>query len=87
MESFTRTENGINNQDAINGMTGPRRAGYVFAGWATVKDGEVVYAAADVASAPVGTVLYAVYTEGEEPTPSEPSEEESTTDTSAETAA
>ncbi len=47
-------------------MTAPRRTGYTFAGWATEPAGEVVYAAADVATAPVGTTLYAVYTEGEE---------------------
>ena len=47
-------------------MTAPRRAGYTFVGWATAPEGEVVYAAADVATAPVGTTLYAVYTEGEQ---------------------
>ena len=66
VQSFTVTETAIDNHDALNGVTAPRRTGYTFAGWATEPAGEVVYAAADVATAPVGTTLYAVYTEGEE---------------------
>lgn len=70
--SFTMTEGALENSDAKDGMTGPRREGYVFEGWATSPDGEVVYEAADVATAPVGTVLYAVYSAGQEPEPVEP---------------
>jgi uncharacterized repeat protein (TIGR02543 family) len=65
VESFTRTETSIDNHDALNGMTAPRRTGYTFVGWATDPAGEVAYTATDVATAPVGTVLYAVYNEGE----------------------
>lgn len=63
VESFTVTDTAMDNTDALNGITGPRREGYSFAGWATVPGGEAVYAESEVASAPVGTVLYAVYTE------------------------
>lgn len=77
VESFTVTETSIDNSSAIGGMTAPRRAGYSFAGWATVAGGEVVYSAADVALAPVGTTLYAIYTEGEIEPPAEETTETS----------
>ena len=60
--SFVRGEESIDNSEALEGITAPRRAGYNFAGWATSANGPVEYAAADVANAPVGTTLYAVYT-------------------------
>ena len=72
-------------------MTGPRRDGFAFKGWATAPDGEVVYSASDVHTAPVGTVLYAIYAEGdeveettaEETTPADPSTEETSATTAA----
>ena len=35
--------------------------GFTFRGWATEEDGEVVYSAAEVASAPDGTTLYSIW--------------------------
>jgi uncharacterized repeat protein (TIGR02543 family) len=45
------------------GIKAPERAGYDFAGWATQANGAVIYAAADIDKAAVGTTLYAVWTE------------------------
>ena len=59
-----------------NEFTGPRRAGYTFMGWATEDGGTVAYSAAEISQAPIGTVLYAVWEEGEEPEPVEEEEEE-----------
>ena len=82
-ESFTVTETSIDNIDALNGMTAPKREGYTFAGWATTAGGNVVYGMEDLKSVPTGTVLWAIYTEGEV----EPPEEDTSAETSADTAA
>ncbi len=47
--------------EEINLLRAPYRAGYAFAGWSLSENGEIAYTVSDVASAPVGTVLYAVY--------------------------
>ena len=60
--SVTVAEDTFANVTAKGGFTAPERAGWVFDGWATQPDGEVVYAGADIAKAPVGTTLYAVWT-------------------------
>ncbi len=61
--SFTKTAESIVNADGLNGVTAPVRDGYTFVGWATTPDGtDVAYAAADIAQAPDGTVLYAIWT-------------------------
>ena len=74
VESITVTETFVDNNDAVNGITAPRRAGHKFDGWATVVGGEVVYSATEIVNAPAGTTLYAIYSVGEEapaPTPEE----------------
>lgn len=84
VEALTVSAASPDNSDATNGITAPRRAGYQFMGWATTAGGEVVYSAAEVVNAPVGTTLYAVYQEGEEP--EEEPEEEGTSDENSSTA-
>ena len=59
--SFVKTETSIVNSQALGGIKAPVRNGYVFLGWATSAGGDVVYAAADVAQAPNGAVLYACW--------------------------
>ncbi len=58
--------NTFSNVESKNGFTAPERAGYAFVGWAVSADGEVVYTAQNIAQAPVGTTLYAVWEEVEE---------------------
>ena len=65
VESFVRGATSIENEDALNGMSALRRAGYTFLGWATTKDGEVVYTAQNVYEAPEGTTLYSIWDEGD----------------------
>ena len=60
--SVTVTETTFQHVTAKGGITAPERSGYIFAGWATSPEGEVVYTAQNVAEAPVGTTLYAVWT-------------------------
>jgi uncharacterized repeat protein (TIGR02543 family) len=87
--SFTMTETATNNIGAPNADLSPRRAGYTFVGWATVEGStEIAYAPADLASCPVGTTLYAVWTEGEpveEPETEEVTSEETGDVTEADT--
>ena len=59
--SFVKDEDSIANQGALGGIGAPERTGYVFLGWATEAEGEVIYSAAEVTSAPNGTTLYAVW--------------------------
>ena len=61
--SVMLADGSVDNADAPNGIMAPKREGYTFAGWALTPDGDVVYAASELASGPAGTVLYAVYTE------------------------
>lgn len=60
--SFTVGENTFENDLSQNGITAPYREGYTFLGWATTENGEPVYDYSTVTDAPVGTVLYAVWT-------------------------
>ncbi len=61
--SFVKNAESMNNPVALNGIMAPTRYGYTFAGWATAEGStEVAYAAADIASAPDGTALYAIWT-------------------------
>lgn len=59
--SFVKDSSTISNANAVGGISAPEREGYEFLGWATVAEGDVVYSAAEVASAPDGTTLYAVW--------------------------
>lgn len=59
--SFTAGADSISNTKAKNGIADPYQAGHTFAGWATEAAGAVAYTSANVAEAPAGTVLYAVW--------------------------
>lgn len=60
--SLTVGENTFEYFDAINAPVAPYREGYTFAGWSLAENGtEIAYTAQNVADAPVGTKLYAVY--------------------------
>lgn len=48
--------------EEINFLRAPYREGYSFEGWSLSEDGVIAYTVSNVASAPVGTTLYAVYT-------------------------
>ena len=50
------------NENALNGISNPERAGYTFVGW-TTEAGEtnVEYTAENLASAPIGATLYAIW--------------------------
>ena len=61
--SVTMTEITLENAWAQGGFVEPICLGYTFAGWATTEGGEVVYTAAEIVNAPVGTTLYAVWVE------------------------
>ena len=62
--SITVGEDTIINPKATNGISDPKRDGYVFAGWAT-EAGSVTasYTSKNLDEAPTGTVLYAVWTQ------------------------
>lgn len=47
----------------IDEFGAPKRRGYIFKGWATEEGGEVVYSAKTAETAPVGTTLYAVWSD------------------------
>lgn len=60
--SVTVAEDTFEYFEELNGLGDPYREGYEFKGWATTQGGtEVVYTAKNLATAPVGTTLYAVY--------------------------
>ena len=62
--SITIKEKSLQNNWAANGFVAPEYVGHELSGWATTPNSEeVVYAASDIASAPVGTTLYAVWAE------------------------
>ena len=66
--SYTVSVNKISNADALGATFKPERAGYTFLGWATAEGStEVVYTAEQLSEIAEGTVLYAVWQEGEEP--------------------
>ena len=79
--SFTKNGEEILNISERVSVTKPSRKGYTFVGWATTPTAtSAEYAAGEVLNAPDGTVLYSVWTEGEEPE----IEEETTGDTEEE---
>lgn len=57
--SFTKTETSIHNPAA--GINAPYRKDYTFGGWAIEPGGEAEYAADEIANAPDGVTLYAVW--------------------------
>ena len=59
------TENTFEYADDFRSLDAPRRSGYVFVGWSTSENGEAVYDGKSVVTAPIGTVLYAVWKEAE----------------------
>lgn len=68
--SYTYSLNKFSNYDTPDAALKPERAGYYFAGWTTTEGStEVVYKADQLLEVAEGTVLYAVWIEGEEPAP------------------
>ena len=62
--SVTVSKELLKNSDAKNGISDPSRSGYSFLGWATESSSSnVSYTSENIASAPEGTVLYAVWAE------------------------
>ena len=60
--SVTVSKQLLKNSDAKNGITNPTRAGYSFLGWsADSASSEISYTSENIATAPEGTVLYAVW--------------------------
>ena len=61
--SFTKSDNNPDNVDENNIISDPEREGYTFEGWSTILNStSVTYTTDTVATAPAGTVLYAVWT-------------------------
>ena len=70
--SYTASASKLSNSDTPDATYKPEKAGHYFAGWATVEgSNDVVYTADKLLEIPEGTVLYAVWIEGEEPAPEE----------------
>ena len=67
-------ENTLSNAYEVNVITAPESEDLFFVGWATSKDGEVVYAAKDFAEIPHGTTVYAVWSEDKTDIPEEEEE-------------
>lgn len=66
--SYTASVNKISNSDTLDASLSPERKGYTFMGWATAEGStEVAYTADKLLEVPEGTVLYAVWQEGEAP--------------------
>lgn len=62
--SITVGEDTIVNPKATNGVSDPKREGYVFVGWTTEVGSETAtYTSKNVDEAPNGTVLYAIWTQ------------------------
>ena len=60
--SITVSKDLLDNPDAKNGISDPVKSGCTFLGWSTSADDNTVeYTSANVATAPEGTVLYAVW--------------------------
>ena len=77
LTSVTIDKNTISKRDG-HVIVSPKREGYTFEAWRAEMDGvEVTYMADKIDTVPVGTTLYAVWTEGDEPLIKLPSEEES----------
>lgn len=61
--SVTVGPDALRNSKATGGISDPVRAGYTFGGWTTQQGSTTAdYTAANVAEAPAGTVLYAIWT-------------------------
>ena len=62
--SITAGEDTIVNPKATNGISDPKREGFVFVGWTTELGSETAsYTSQNVNEAPAGTVLYAIWTQ------------------------
>lgn len=59
------TENTFEYADDFRSLDAPRRSGYIFVGWSISENGEAVYDGKSVVTAPIGTLLYAVWKEAE----------------------
>ena len=78
--SVEKTDTSMYNVYAVNGITGPKRAGYTFVGWATTPDAVTAeYTANELATAPNGT-LYSVWVEGDDPEDKREEEQEEESD-------
>ena len=65
--SYTYSVNKLSNPDSLDATFKPEREGYTFMGWATAEGStEVVYKPDQILTVTEGTVLYAVWQEGEE---------------------
>ena len=54
----------VSNLSAVNGLSAPRRNGYIFSGWTTVNGGtSAEYSMEELESVANGTTLYAVWLE------------------------
>ena len=74
--SVTVTENTFANVKEANIFMSPKCSGHAFAGWsATVSGEEKIYQANEIATAPVGTTLTAIWDKGDEPLVELPKEE------------
>jgi len=83
--SYTVSESKISNSDTPDAGFKPHRSGYTFVGWATSEGStEVAYTAEQLLEIPEGTVLYAIWQEGEEPEPAPDQETEENEDTEGE---
>lgn len=58
---FSVTTDDLRYGTALGGLSAPSRAGFDFVGWSTNPGGQIDYAADELASAPPGVTLYAVY--------------------------
>jgi uncharacterized repeat protein (TIGR02543 family) len=59
--SIAVAEGSIQNGWVEGGFAAPERKGHTFGGWATSLDGEKAYEANEIANAPAGTTLYALW--------------------------
>lgn len=60
--SFVASEGGMENYNAVGGISAPIREGYAFLGWSSRQgSGEAEYTSETVSSAPAGITLYAVW--------------------------
>ncbi|MBQ8719567.1 MAG: leucine-rich repeat protein [Clostridia bacterium] len=74
--SFVKNANSIENISELKPSSAPSRKGYTFDGWSTEANGKSVYAADNFISAPDGTTLYSLWSEGEPVDPEVPEDTE-----------
>jgi uncharacterized repeat protein (TIGR02543 family) len=78
--SVTIEEGTVDNKKEGNVIISPKRNGYTFDGWSATVDGvEVVYKASEIKNVPLGTLLTAIWKEGDEPLIEIPKEEDAPT--------